>query len=344
MSWLVPIRAGVVCLLGLALLTGLVAVDLAVGDFPIPVAEVVRTLLGGGDAGQRFVVMELRLPQTVVAVAVGAALGLAGALTQTVARNPLASPDILGVTAGAAFAAVAVIVAAGGSGYGGGLATGTLQGVGLPIAAFAGAMATAAVLYALSWRRGLDIQRLVLVGIGIGATLTAGTSYLLVNARIQDAASAQVWLSGSLTLRGWEHARPVLLVLLLTVPLALVLVRSLNALLLGDDTARALGLRLQLTQLGVLVVAVALTSVSVAAVGPLGFVAFVVPQVALRLTGGSRPPLLAAMVLGGVLVVGADLVTRAVLPFALPAGIVTAAIGAPYLIWLLVRTNRRRSA
>ena len=114
--------------------------------------------------------------------------------------------------------------------------------------------------------------------------------------------------------------------------------------LLGDDTARTLGLRLQLTQLAVLVVAVALTSVSVAAVGPLEFVAFVVPQVALRLTGGSRPPLLAAMVLGGVLVVGADLVTRGLLPFALPAGIVTAAIGAPYLIWLLVRTNRKRSA
>ena len=344
MSWLVPIRAGVVCLLGAALLTVLVALDLAVGDFPIPVADVVRTLLGGGDAGQRFVVMELRLPQTAVAVAVGAALGLAGALTQTVARNALASPDILGVTDGAAIAAVAVIVLAGGTGYGGGLVSGTLQEVGLPVAAFIGAMTTAALLYAFSWRRGLDIQRLVLVGIGLGATLTAGTSYLLVNARIQDAASAQVWLSGSLTSRGWEHVRPVLLVLLVTVPLALVLVRSLNALLLGDDTARVLGLRLQLTQLGVLVVAVALTSVSVAAVGPLEFVAFVVPQVALRLTGGSRPPLLASMVLGGVLVVGADLVTRAVLPFALPAGIVTAAIGAPYLIWLLVRTNRKRSA
>jgi len=136
----------------------------------------------------------------------------------------------------------------------------------------------------------------------------------------------------------------VLLVLALAVPLALVLVRSLNALLLGDDTARALGLRLQLTQLGVLVLAVALSAVAVAAVGPLEFFAFVVPQVALRLTGGSRPPVLASVVLGGVLVVGADLVTRAVLPFALPAGIVTAALGAPYLIWLLVRTNRGRSA
>ncbi len=343
-SWLVPVRAGVVVAAGLAVLAGLAAVDLAVGDFPIPVGDVVRTLLGGGDASQRFVVMELRLPQTVVAVGVGAALGLAGALTQTVARNPLASPDILGVTDGAAFAAVAVIVLAGGSGFGGGLVSGPLQELGLPVAAFVGAMSAAALLYLLSWRRGLDIQRLVLVGIGVGAFLTAGTSYLLVNARIHDAASAQVWLSGSLTARGWEHARPVLVVLLACAPLALLLVRSLNAMLLGDDTARVLGIRLQLTQLGVLTLAVALTAVSVSAVGPLEFVAFVVPQVALRLTGGSRPPLLASMAWGGVLVVSADLLTRAVLPFALPAGIVTAAIGAPYLIWLLIRTNRRSSA
>jgi iron complex transport system permease protein len=343
-SWLVPVRAGLVSLAGLGLLLVLVAVDLSVGDFPIPVTDVVSTLLGGGDAGQRFVVMELRLPQTAVAVGVGAALGLAGALTQTLARNPLASPDILGITEGAAFGAVFVIVASGASGYGGGLVSGRLQELGLPLAAFGGAIVTALALYAFSWRRGLDMQRLVLVGIGLGAALAACTSYLLVNARIQDAASAQVWLSGSLTSRGWEHGRPVLLTLVVLTPVAVLLVRSLNAMLLGDDAARGLGVRLQLTQLGCLVVAVGLTSVSVAAVGPLEFVAFVVPQVALRLTGGSRPPIVASMVAGAILVVGADLVTRAVLPFALPAGIVTAAIGAPYLIWLLVRTNRRRTA
>ena len=343
-SWLLPVRAALVSLAGVGLLFLLVAVDLSVGDFPIPLADVVRTLLGGGDAGQRFVVMELRLPQTMVAVAVGAALGLAGALTQTLARNPLASPDILGVTEGAAFGAVLVIVASGASGYGGGLVTGRLQELGLPLAAFAGAILTAALLYLFSWRRGLDMQRLVLAGIGLGAALSAGTSYLLVNARIQDAASAQIWLSGSLTSRGWEHGRPVLLTLAVLGPAALLLVRSLNAMLLGDDAARSLGVRLQLTQLGVLVSAVGLAAVSVAAVGPLEFVAFVVPQVALRLTGGSRPPVLASMVAGGILVVGADLVTRAVLPFPLPAGIVTAAIGAPYLIWLLVRNNRRRTA
>jgi len=128
------------------------------------------------------------------------------------------------------------------------------------------------------------------------------------------------------------------------VPLALLLARSLNALQLGDDPARGLGVRLQLTQLLTLVAAVGLVSVSVSAVGPLEFVAFVVPQIALRLTRGSRPPMLASMVLGGCVVVAADLVTRVLLPFSLPAGLVTAAIGAPYLIWLLLRTNRRVTA
>nr|WP_281385910.1 iron chelate uptake ABC transporter family permease subunit [Nocardioides luti] len=322
----------------------LVALDLAHGDFVIPLGDVARTLLGGGDAGQQFIVRELRLPQTTVAVLVGAALGLAGALTQTFARNPLASPDILGVTDGASAGAVAVIVLSGASGYGAGLVTGPLQEVGLPLAALAGGLGTAVLLYLLSWRRGIDGQRLVLIGIGLSAALTATTSWLLVKARIQDAASAQVWLNGSLTSRGWEQAVPLMWTLAVLAPLALLLVRSLNALQLGDDSARGLGVRLQWTQLLVLLTAVGLASVAVSAVGPLDFVAFVVPQVALRLTGGSRPPVLASMVLGGCLVVGADLVTRVVLPFALPAGLVTAAIGAPYLLWLLLRTNRKASA
>jgi iron complex transport system permease protein len=138
MSWLVPLRAGVATLGALVALAALVALDLSMGDFHVPLGDVVRTLLGGGDAGQRFIVMELRLPQTLVATLVGAALGLSGALFQTFARNPLASPDILGVTRGSALGAVAVIVLSGASGYGGGLVAGTLQGVGVPIASFLG--------------------------------------------------------------------------------------------------------------------------------------------------------------------------------------------------------------
>jgi iron complex transport system permease protein len=343
-SWLVPVRAGLVTAVSIGLLGVLVVLDLAFGDFEMPIGTVVSTLLGGGDAASEFIIHELRLPQTTVAVLTGMALGLAGALTQTFARNPLASPDILGVTEGAAVGAVSVIVLSGASGYGGGLVSGTLQTVGLPVAAFIGGLVTAAALYLLSWRRGIDGQRLVLVGIGLGAALSAVVSWLLVKARIQDAASAQVWLTGSLNARGWDHAVPLLLALLALVPLALLLVRSLNALLLGDDSARGLGTRLQTTQVLTLVAAVGLTSVAVSAVGPLEFVAFVVPQVALRLTGGSRPPMLASMALGACLVVAADLLTRVVIPFALPAGLVTAAVGAPYLIWLLLRPNRKVTA
>jgi iron complex transport system permease protein len=343
-SWLVPLRAGFTVLLGLALLALLVSLDLSLGDFEVPLSEVVAALVGGGDPGQQFIVRELRLPQTVVAVLVGAALGLAGALTQTFARNPLASPDILGVTEGAAVGAVGVLVLSGASGYGGGLVSGHLQEVGLPLAAFGGGLVTAFVLYLLSWRRGIDGQRLVLVGIGLGAALSAVTSWLLVSARIQDAASARIWLNGSLNARGWEQAVPLLWALVVLVPVALVLIRTLNAIQLGDDSAVGLGVRLQWTQLLVLLVAVGLAAIAVSAVGPLEFVAFVVPQVALRLTGGSRPPVVASMVLGSCLVVGADLVTRVVIPFALPAGVVTAALGAPYLIWLLLRANRKASA
>jgi iron complex transport system permease protein len=235
-------------------------------------------------------------------------------------------------------------VLSGASGYGGGLISGTLQLVGVPVAAFAGGLVTATLLYLLSWRRGIDGQRLILIGIGLGFVLTAMTSYLLVHARIQDAASAQIWLNGSLNARGWDQAWPLLWTLAVLVPLALLLVRSLNAMQLGDDSARGLGVRLQVTQLLTLVAAVGLASVAVAAVGPLGFVALIVPQIALRLTAGSRPPMLASMVLGACLVVGADVVTRVVIPFSLPAGLVTSVIGAPYLIWLLLRSNRKVTA
>ena len=329
---------------GLGLLLLLVAIDLSVGDFPIPLGDVVRTLLGGGDAGQRFIVMELRLPQTWPRSPSVQHSAWPGRSPRPWPATRWRAPTSSGSPRGAAFAAVLVIVASGASGYGGGLVTGRLQELGLPLAAFTGAMVTAALLYLFSWRRGLDVQRLVLVGIGLGATLTAGTS--LPAGQLADPGRRQrAGLAERLAHRPRVGARA-------SGPADAGRPPS------GGPAAGPVaqrhaarrrrrprpGVRLQLTQVAVLVVAVGLASVSVAAVGPLEFVAFVVPQVALRLTRGSRPPVLASMVAGAILVVGADLVTRAVLPFALPAGIVTAAIGAPYLIWLLVRTNRRRTA
>ncbi|MFB9314154.1 FecCD family ABC transporter permease [Nocardioides plantarum] len=344
LSWQVPVRSATIAVASLGVVFLLFCLDLGLGDVDISLGRTIRTLFGYSDPGAELIITDLRLPQTTVALLVGMALGLAGALTQTFARNPLASPDILGVTEGASAGAVAVIVLAGSSGFGGGLVTGRLQTVGLPLAAFAGGLLTAMLLYALAWRRGIDGQRLVLIGIGIGAALTAVVEWLLLRARITDAQSAQVWLNGSLNSRGWDQARPVVVALVVLVPLSFWLVRHLNALQLGDDSARVLGVRLQTTQLLVLVCAVGLAAVSVSAVGPLEFVALVVPQVALRLAGGARPPLLSSMLLGGALVLGADLVTRVVIPFSLPAGVVTAAIGAPYLIYLLVRAKRKVAA
>jgi ABC-type enterobactin transport system permease subunit len=312
------------------------ALSLGRGDFPISILEVLRTLVGLGEERQEFIVLQLRAPRIVVGALVGIAFGIAGALFQTFARNPLASPDILGITQGASVGAVAAIVLGGSSG-----AAGLLGGLGVPLAAMLGALVFGTLLFVLAWRRGVDGYRLVLVGIALWAVAAALTDWLLTRAEIFDAASAYVWITGSLNARTWDQAVPLALALAVLVPVALAASRALGVLQFGDDTARGLGVRLSLAQATVVLVAVALTASAVAAAGPISYVALVVPQIAVRLTGGSRPPLLASALLGAALVVGADLLTRTVLPEALPVGILTAAVGAPYLIWLLVRGRRR---
>ncbi|RFU20163.1 FecCD family ABC transporter permease [Geodermatophilus marinus] len=322
------VAAVVVVLLG--------AVSLGRGDYPIGLADVLRTLVGLGEGNQPFIVLQLRAPRIVVGVLVGLALGIAGALFQTFARNPLASPDILGITQGASVGAVAAIVLGGTTGAGA-----VLGGLGIPMAALAGALATGLLLMALTWRRGIDGYRLVLIGIALWAGAAALTHWLLTRAEIYDAASAYVWITGSLNARTWDQAVPLAVSLAVLLPVALATSRALAALQFGDDTARGLGLRLSGSQAVVVLVAVLLTAAAVAAAGPIAYVALVVPQIAVRLAGCSRPPLLASALLGAALVVGADLLTRTVLPQALPVGILTAAVGAPYLLWLLVRGRRR---
>jgi ABC-type enterobactin transport system permease subunit len=312
---------------GAAVLVLLCALSLGRGDFPIGVADVLRAMAGLGDPGRQFVVRELRAPRIVVGLLVGAALGVAGALFQTSARNPLASPDVLGITQGASAGAVAAIVLGGGPS--------------VPLAALAGALLTGGLLFTLTWRAGVDGTRLVLVGIALWAVASALVDWLLTRADIRDAASAYVWITGSLNARGWEHAVPLAVALAVLLPLALAGGRVLGVVQLGDDTARGLGVRLSAAQAGAVLIAVGCVAAAVAAAGPIGFVALAVPQLALRLTGGSRPPVLASAVLGAVLVVGADLVARTLLPQVLPVGILTAVIGAPYLLWLLVRGRRR---
>ena len=315
----------------LAVLVLLSAVSLGRGDFPIGVPDVLRTLVGLGEGTNDFIVLQLRAPRVAVGLLVGLALGIAGAVFQTFARNPLASPDTLGITMGASVGAVGAIVLSGGA----------LGGLGIPLAALLGALLTGVLLFLLAWRAGIDGYRLVLVGIALWSFGSALVDWLLTNAEIYDAASAYVWITGSLNARTWDHALPLAAALAVLLPLALAASRVLGVLQFGDDTARGLGVRLQGAQAAVVLIAVGCVAFAVSAAGPITFVALVVPQIAVRLAGGARPPLLASGLLGAVLVVGADLVTRTVLPEALPVGILTAVLGAPYLLWLLVRGRRQ---
>lgn len=305
------------------------------GELSIPLGDVASALLGGGSEVHRYIITELRLPRALIGLIVGIGLGISGAIMQSVARNPLASPDILGITQGAGAAAVAVIV--GGAGAAGGM----LSTLGLPLAALVGGVATAALIYVLAWRRGTDGYRLVLVGIGVGAILQALTQWMLIRAEINDVGRAQVWLTGSLGGASWSQVPPAAIGIGVVGAVAVAGAGILALLRMGDDVASGLGVRVRAGQAALLLSAVALAAIATAAAGPIGFVAFVAPQVALRLTRADGPPLVASGLTGALLVLGGDLVARTMLPFTLPVGIVTAMIGGPFLLYLLVRNNRK---
>ncbi|MDF5753314.1 iron chelate uptake ABC transporter family permease subunit [Spongiactinospora sp. TRM90649] len=329
-------RAVAVTLAGLAVLALLMALNMRIGDLPLSLAEVIGGITGDGTTN--FVIMELRLPRALTGALVGAALGMSGAITQAIARNPLASPDILGVTGGASVTVVAVMVATG-SMYGG--ASGVLAGVGVPVVALAGGLVGGLAVYLLAWRGGLDGYRLVLVGIGVSAVFTNLKFWLLTIGDVNDSTRAMTWISGSLHGRGWEHVAPVGLALAVLVPAALLGTRSLGALRFDDETIVGLGVRSDLARTLMILAAVLLAGVATASAGPIAFVALASPQIALRLAGMAQPPLLVSAVVGGVLATGADLIARTLFsPVELPAGVVTAVLGAPYLIYLLIRARR----
>ncbi|WP_231915963.1 FecCD family ABC transporter permease [Microbacterium karelineae] len=312
----------------------LVCAGIGQGDYPISIGGVAQVLFGGGTDAERFIVMDLRLPRAVIGVLVGLGLGISGAITQSITRNPLASPDILGIMAGASAGAVAVIV------LGGSTVIGATFGV--PTAALLGGLLTATAIYLLAWRRGIEGFRLILVGIATNAILVALTSWMLVVGDIWDVTRATVWLNGSLNGRDWGDARAAIAVIAIgTVAIAMAF--PLSALKLGDETARALGVRVRTSQAALLIASVLLAAMCVTAAGPIGFVAFVAPQLALRILRTAGPPLLASGLMGAALVVGSDYVARVLLPVELPVGVVTTAIGGPFLMYLIIRTNRRLS-
>ena len=336
-SW--PLRprsvTAALALLGATVL--LMALSMRLGDIPMSLPEVFRAITGDGT--DHFVVMQLRLPRALTGAGVGAALALSGAIVQAIARNPLASPDILGVTTGASVTVVAIIVAAGNT-WGG--VSGALAEVGVPAAALLGGLVGALAVYLLAWRGGMDGYRLVLVGIGVSAICTNLKFWLLTVGDVNDSGRAMVWISGSLNGRGWEHVVPIAIALAVLVPPALLGTASLGALRFGDDTVTGLGVRTNLARGLMILAAVLLAATATAAAGPIAFVALAAPQIALRLAGAAQPPLIVSALTGAVLTVGADLVARvAFSPVELPVGVVTAVIGAPYLIYLLIRVRRK---
>ncbi|QNE19505.1 iron chelate uptake ABC transporter family permease subunit [Kribbella qitaiheensis] len=306
-------------------------VSLSLGDFKIPVSDVVKTLFGGGDKATEFIVNTLRLPRALTGLLVGLALGLSGAIFQSIARNPLASPDIIGVTYGASAFAVFAIVTLG------------LAGAAIAGLAIAGALLTAIIMYLLAWRRGVSSYRLILVGIGIGigAMATSLTSYLLTKARVEIAQQALIWLTGSLNGRDWTQVRWMTITLVVLSPVLIFLVHRLRILQFGDETAYGLGLRVELSRLGLIVVAVLLAAMATAAAGPIGFVAFVAPPIARWLTRSAGPALIVSALIGAFVVSLSDLIAQHALgETQLPVGVITGVVGAPYLMFLLARANR----
>ncbi|MFF3130538.1 FecCD family ABC transporter permease [Streptomyces mirabilis] len=330
LSLLVHRRAAVVVTVLLLLLAGVMLLAACVGQTYVPPGEVWRVLRGHGGPYD-LVVGELRVPRIVLGALVGAALGLSGALVQTVTRNPLASPDVIGVGHGAAAATVLA------------LATGTVASPGaLPAVAVTGGLAAAALVYVLAWRHGMQPSRFVLTGVGIGVALSAVVQLYLTDSELAAAEQVKLWLTGSLNGRGWEQAGPLARVLLLSLPALVWAGRALRPLGLDADTAAALGVRVQRTQLGLTVLGVVLAAVATGAAGPIGFVALTGPQLARRLTRTPQLPLAASALTGALIVVGADLVARTLVPpLEIPVGALTSLVGGPYLLWLLGRSGRR---
>ncbi|TFD05470.1 iron chelate uptake ABC transporter family permease subunit [Cryobacterium sp. TMT1-66-1] len=319
-----------VVLVLLAALVVVAAFSLAVGAYSLSVPDLLRTLTGQGSQGENFIVLSLRLPRLTLAVLVGVAFALSGALFQTVLRNPLASPDIIGVTGGASAAAVFSMLILG------------FGSVATSLAAFVGAIIVACAIYLLAWRGGVVGYRFVLIGVGVAFMVQGVLGYLLSRADLNDAQGALLWLVGSVSGARWQDIAVVALVLFVLLPVIRLANGRLQALQLGDDLAASLGVGAERTRLLLLVVAVALAATATAAVGPLAFVAFVAAPIARRVLGTGGLALVPAALVGALITAVADFTAQHLLPgqLELPAGIITGAIGAPYLLWLLATSNK----
>jgi iron complex transport system permease protein len=310
------------------LLIALAAVSLMFGNSFYTPGEIIRVMLGETVPGASFTVGELRLPRMALAILAGFAFGIAGVTFQTLLRNPLASPDIIGITEGASAAAVVAIVVLG------------LSGPAVSAMALGGALITALAIYLLSNKGGFSGIRLILIGIGVAAMLQSVVSYVLSRAADWDIQMAMRWITGSLNNAAWDDVIPLAIASVIIVPFLFSQARSLGMLQLGDDSASGLGVHVTATRLMFILGAVALLAFATAGTGPIAFVAFMAGPIAARITGPGANLLLPSAFVGAVLVLGGDLIGQFAFDARYPVGVITGVLGAPYLIYLLIRTNR----
>ncbi|WP_062071619.1 FecCD family ABC transporter permease [Demequina sediminicola] len=304
---------------------------LTVGPVEIPLGDALAAAFGfTTDSQADFIVGQLRAPRTFTTVLIGIMFALAGAILQSLTRNPLASPDFIGISAGAGAGAVAVIAFAGAT-------SAWLVAAGAGI----GGIVAAAIIIALAWHGGIVPLRMVLTGIGIGFVASAVSQYLLTVMDINNADQALVWLVGSTANRTWQHVAVAAVILAVMIPIIVTLSRSLRTMEMGDETAEALGIPVARARLLLVLCAVLLAAGATAVVGPVGFIALVSPALARRLTRAPGVTLIPAALMGAALALVADYAAQhATGDMQLPIGLYTAAIGAPYLLWLVGRSAR----
>ncbi len=311
-------------------------VSTGIGDMKISPLSVLQVFFGGGTEMEQLVVTSFRLPRIIVALMVGISLAVAGGILQGIIRNPLASPDILGITGGAAAAVVGFLAF-----FSDDNNALTVSIEWMPLAAFAGAGIIAVLVYFLAWKNGVSPIRLVLIGIGISALTQAFTTLLMILGPIYRASQANIWITGTVHGSTWANVSILVPWTVVLVIIALVMARKMNVQELGDEIATGVGSHVQRQRFSLLMISTALIGGSVAFAGGIGFVGLMAPHMARRLVGSSFGALLpVSALIGGILVMVADLIGRTLFsPLEIPAGVFTAGIGAPYFIYLLFKTR-----
>lgn len=330
-SWIFSPKDIIIAFILFLLMISLAFFALTTGKFPIEFSTLIDIVVGQSEGGiKEKIVMDIRLPRLLTAMGVGAALGISGAIFQSISRNVLGSPDVIGFTTGAATGALLQII----------IFNGTV--VDIAISTLIGGMATALIVYLLSLKNGvMSGYTMILIGIGVGAILHAFNGLLLVKGNIDNAIMANLWLAGSLNARTWQHVYPTFIGLLILVPLIIFYAKSLTLMEMGDDMAQQLGVHVGRVRWVMIFSAVLLASLATASAGPIAFVALAAPQLVIRLSHSGKLPIVGSALMGALLLLSADVLSQSLpINITMPVGLMTGVIGGLYLLWLLTRKQR----